>query len=320
MIAATPQKPNGTDQQTPFVDPAFDPQDGFDFSDASDEVSRSMHDKMASLNVFNQGFNSVARHRSQSLASFDPFSVGFEIFTGSMDSSIDPSNMYADDASGTLINVTGHTAYKPTPQSSLIQGRNDSVVERFGQITPPHHTSSRMGEHKSSADSLRRSKVPKLSKSERARDAANSRHAKSRRARARSGSAKSIDSSQDGEEVVKDKREKYREKNRVAAAKCRAKKKDSVDILEERHRQLSADYNFLRRTGRALRDEYSMLRTLALQHTSAVPDCTCTVLHRYNAQSASQVAYGLTGPIVSSPSEGILSPSMHGPTSRTNST
>ncbi|GAB7345565.1 hypothetical protein MBLNU457_3873t1 [Dothideomycetes sp. NU457] len=35
------------------------------------------------------------------------------------------------------------------------------------------------------------------------------------------------------------KRDKYREKNRVAAAKCRAKKKDHVDTLEDSHRTQS---------------------------------------------------------------------------------
>ncbi|EMC98379.1 hypothetical protein BAUCODRAFT_43157, partial [Baudoinia panamericana UAMH 10762] len=63
------------------------------------------------------------------------------------------------------------------------------------------------------------------------------------------------------------KREQYREKNRLAAAKCRAKKKENVDVLEKQHRELNAQNTALRFQERQLRDELSHLRTMALHHT-----------------------------------------------------
>ncbi|KAF1345809.1 hypothetical protein BDV97DRAFT_371846 [Delphinella strobiligena] len=82
------------------------------------------------------------------------------------------------------------------------------------------------------------------------------------------------------------KREKYREKNRVAAAKCRAKKKGHVDQLEETHRTQSALNTALRQTEKSLRDELSFWRTQALQHTF----CNCRPVQEYNMRKAQSLA------------------------------
>ncbi|KAK3069467.1 hypothetical protein LTR53_012172 [Teratosphaeriaceae sp. CCFEE 6253] len=317
--AAAPQA-NGTSQHPAFVDPAFDAQDGFDFDDINEEILRGMQDGESPLNVFHHGFGAVAHLGGQDANPLDPRSADHRMYAAAgAYSSMNPAEMYGGGLVDAFTSSKPQAAFGPTPQSEIINGRSDSVVEKYGHITPPDQTPTEQDDRKKVPRSSRSGKESKLDKSERARNAANSRHAKSKQARAQSGSAKSADGSEDGEEGVEGKREKYREKNRVAAAKCRAKRKDSVDILEERHRQLSADNNFLRRTERALRDEYSMLRTIALQHTPAISECKCAVLHGYNAQKANQVAYGLGGPSVLSPSEGYYSPSMAAGTSRTSS-
>jgi len=82
------------------------------------------------------------------------------------------------------------------------------------------------------------------------------------------------------------KREKYREKNRVAAAKCRAKKKDNVDTLEDRHRTHSVLNVALKQTEQSLRDELSYWRTQALQHSF----CDCQSIQDYNMRKARNLA------------------------------
>ncbi|TKA62633.1 hypothetical protein B0A55_10581 [Friedmanniomyces simplex] len=221
-----------------------------------------------------------------------------------MNSSIDPTEMYAEAG----MEARTPAFMPPTFQTNIAHARSDSVAEKFGQVTPPDSTPPNLGDRKTSTSSSQDSKVEKLTKSERARNAANQRHAKSkqiRQARETRGGSRSSDGAENGEEGVEVKKEKYREKNRVAAAKCRAKKKNSVDGLEGDYRTLNATHNFLTRELRELRDEFSALRTIALQHTSDTQGCRCAGLHEYNRRKASQVAYGLGGPMVMSPSDEI---------------
>jgi len=82
------------------------------------------------------------------------------------------------------------------------------------------------------------------------------------------------------------KRDKYREKNRVAAAKCRAKKKDHVDTLEDSHRTQSVLNAALKQTEQSLRDELSYWRTQALQHSF----CSCQAIQDYNMRKARNLA------------------------------
>lgn len=83
-----------------------------------------------------------------------------------------------------------------------------------------------------------------------------------------------------------DKREKYREKNRVAAAKCRIKKRQQTNNLEEDHRVQSALNKSLKQMEHQLREELSHWRTQALQHTF----CSCASIQEYNLRKAHEVA------------------------------
>lgn len=82
------------------------------------------------------------------------------------------------------------------------------------------------------------------------------------------------------------KKEKYREKNREAAAKCRAKKKEHEGQLEGNHRTQNALNTELKQTEKYLRDELSFWRTQALQHTF----CDCRSIQEYNLQKARNLA------------------------------
>ncbi|TKA82215.1 hypothetical protein B0A55_07510 [Friedmanniomyces simplex] len=252
---ATPSYLSESAFQQALADPAFDPQPGFDFVEANDAVLRGMHDSdAAALNMFtheahSQSSLSTTSHSSaRSPPSFSPYSGATGAFAPGVEF-VDPAGMSTSMLVGDFARIHAPVSLPPTTQSRIAQGRSDSVAERYGQITPPESTPLQKGGHKSSASSSKSGQTTNLVRSGRARHAANQRHAKSKQPRQireeRAGS-KSGESVEEDEEDVETKKEKYREKNRIAAAKCRVKKKDNTDGLEERHRDLQASHNFLK--------------------------------------------------------------------------
>ena len=179
-----------------------------------------------------------------------------------------------------------------TMQAEILAGRTSSASYQYGQVTPPNDNSPvDFGESSEQRNVPDSAEAPRLSAtSERARNAANQRHAKAKKARKDSARSRKSDSpiDEDGEEVD-GKREKYREKNRVAASKCRAKKKTHTEKLEESARQITATNNRLRAEERELRDIFSSLRHMALAHDST-QGCNCSAIHMYNNQRANEAA------------------------------
>jgi hypothetical protein len=108
-----------------------------------------------------------------------------------------------------------------------------------------------------------------------------------------------------GEGEAGDKKERYREKNRCAAAKCRAKKKEDTEGDEVRYRELSTMNSLLKSQVQDLRVELTGLRMHALDHH----DCNCPV-SKYNMYRAKMVILG--GEIPSHPmnlqGSGVLMP------------
>ncbi|PPJ59280.1 hypothetical protein CBER1_04253 [Cercospora berteroae] len=80
-----------------------------------------------------------------------------------------------------------------------------------------------------------------------------------------------------------------RERNRIAAAKTRRKKKRSAKEIEERAREIEQTNTLLHQEVRVLRDEFSTLRYCALSHDPTA-GCKCTPLHRYNEFRAKEIA------------------------------
>lgn len=161
-------------------------------------------------------------------------------------------------------------------QNQIVADRSTTVQQQYGQITPPDET----------IDGMMSAERAKSDKSERARNAANQRHAKSKKAR--KDSRLSQPSSVSDDDDHEDKKERYREKNRLAAAKCRAKKKENIETIEDRHRNLSALNNVLKKQVQELRGELTGLRTHALDHQ----DCNCQI-SKYNINQARRVAMGV---------------------------
>ncbi|KAK3613097.1 hypothetical protein LTR22_028308 [Elasticomyces elasticus] len=302
--------------QQAFADSAFDPPPGFSLAESNNTVLRGMHDSDAAApRVFSHGVHpnsafrsTAARSSPQSLTSFIPFASGTGGFISGMEF-VDPARMSAGMAVDDLTKANVPISLPTTMQTTIAEVCSKSVAEQYGRITPPRSTSPPKGGHKSSASSTRSGQATKLDRSERARHAANQRHARCKHSchiqdeREGSKSTESVDEDED----VDNKKENYREKNRIAAARCRAKKKDNTDDLEGRHRELQVSHNFLKREDRRLRDELSTLRILALQHSPDTTGCTCVDLHKYNRYKASEVARRFSGPIGGSPSDSVLS-------------
>lgn len=134
-------------------------------------------------------------------------------------------------------------------------------------------------------------------KTARARNAANRRHSKAKAARK--------DSHHDDEDSAKagsvspaatdSKTQRLREKNKLAAAKCRSRQRKQVQAIESKCNHLSAANGELKRQFRDLGGELNGLRAFALQHQG----CGCPVAG-YNLNQAKRVAadlqaFGTTG-------------------------
>lgn len=72
-------------------------------------------------------------------------------------------------------------------------------------------------------------------------------------------------------------RSKFLERNRVAASKCRQKKKEWTQNLEDRARDLQKDKNNLRVLVESLSEELYYLKTQCMEHR----DCECDGIRRY---------------------------------------
>lgn len=81
------------------------------------------------------------------------------------------------------------------------------------------------------------------------------------------------------------KREEMLRKNREAAHKCRAKKKDWMTRMDEQHRDLSARNKFLRAELETLRESIFELKDLVLQHT----DCGFAPIETYLQNAVADV-------------------------------
>ena len=184
----------------------------------------------------------------------------------------------------------------PTPPPSLVQSIIVSnckahVSQVFGQITPPED----MEPNSASAPSLKlrsqqRTKggPVKLSKEQRARVAANTRHYKAPKKKKDSKNDNNSCGEEEGSKSQGKNAAVQREKNRIAAAKCRAKKKAVSKVRVAQHREEAARNSFLTREQRELRNEKIRLQNLILAHRPGV--CECHGLHRYNTMQAQRLA------------------------------
>ena len=115
--------------------------------------------------------------------------------------------------------------------------------------------------------------------------------ARSRRSTARSKAQAAIQL--DPHNPEDEKRSKFLERNRIAASKCRQKKKEWTNNLEVRARELQSSKNQLSLIVGSLKNEVMFLKGQMLRHTG----CGCSQIREYltheadNITSASQASY-----------------------------
>lgn len=169
----------------------------------------------------------------------------------------------------------------------FVQDSSGNVAQCLGQIPFPDDARPSKTPDSTHALSILDKSAPKTNRSQRARHAAYSKHAKSKKAREdtqRKGSGQSA--TVEIEKEAEEKRAKNREKNRLAAAKCRAKMKEEEDDLVKRYKMITACNKLMKQQKRDHRNELSKLRLKALSHN--VNECYCNDIHRYNDCKATE--------------------------------
>ena len=176
------------------------------------------------------------------------------------------------------------------PFSNLASDTSAGHQRRYGQLTPPDdrspkteeasenfkqgasessiaEKSTKRGSNANSASTRRRSR-PSSSKQE-APASTTKRSRKGRRP------TKAASNAGEPEEDVK--RERFLERNRVAASKCRQKKKEWTESLEDDERQQKALNSYLTRYVTQLKEELLFLKSECLKHG----DCDCVAIREH---------------------------------------
>lgn len=158
-------------------------------------------------------------------------------------------------------------------------------------------TGGDVGNEPASASETIQERTPAASRSS-ARNTANRRRSKGKAARKDSHHDDEDNASEAGSAslpATDSKTQCFREKNKLASAKCRSRQRKQVQILESKCNHLSAANGELKRQVRDLAGELNGLRAYALQHQG----CNCPVAG-YNLNQARRVAadlqaFGTTG-------------------------
>jgi hypothetical protein len=101
-----------------------------------------------------------------------------------------------------------------------------------------------------------------------------------------------------------------RERNRIAAAKHRIKKRKAIDTLEENARNAGKANEILGQEVRSLRNQLTHWRNLALQHVHGEGGCRCAAIRMYNAERACQLILGAESAAIELPHSSTLQASI----------
>jgi len=231
-------------------------------------------------------------------------------------SNFDPSNIDLANISHFGNGTGGHPSMREnwsnprengSLQSDLIR-RSGKAIQQFGQMTPPddYLTPVVKADAATVADESTQSQedIAKLVRAHRARNAANKRHSNSKKRKGSPLDDAKLEGDEDDDQKTMS---VQRAKNRIAAAKCRAKKKAVSEKMQDIHREGARAHNYLRREVRELRDQKAFLLNALLLHEPGV--CQCDAVHRLNMALAQQMATGVGGmiPQSMSPSQDSMS-------------
>lgn len=148
---------------------------------------------------------------------------------------------------------------------------NDSARAHYGQVTPPddeHDDEALLEQHlreqQQESNDTSPNKKRKRGTGNSAKDSNQSPTKRNRKSNARNAASSKVIDSCKPEDV---RRSKFLERNRVAASKCRQKKKEWTQNMEDRGRGLQKDNNNLRILVDSLRQETLFLKGEMLRHS-----------------------------------------------------
>ena len=197
-----------------------------------------------------------------------PYPAKMEITPPATATDIPADWQFGDSLGGPQIMVN-HIGTDIPPSQAKIQ---------YGQATPPDEQSLREPGLDEVNTALSHQQRPSTSKRESSSSGKSTRSTKRIKKATRSSSV-AEDSVENGEEG--EKRSKFLERNRVAASKCRQKKKEHNAALEQRAKNLERENALLKMTMESLQTEKINLMTQMASHT---PDtCDCHEIHHHLA-------------------------------------
>lgn len=169
-----------------------------------------------------------------------------------------------------------------SPLDTLI---TDNTAEVHGQVTPPTENMALFDGSGSGNDSSLPA-PPEPSKNTRTkRGSAKSGSSNSRKSKKAGGESSSAEQEVDVHDA---KRKRFLERNRVAASKCRQKKKQWMQELENNARKAQSDSKQLHGMVSILREELLRLKGELLKHST----CGCDQISTYLLNEATKVAEG----------------------------
>ncbi|MCJ1305844.1 hypothetical protein MMC08_008661 [Hypocenomyce scalaris] len=209
---------------------------------------------------------------------------------------------------------TQHPMHSPL-HAILTQNMSQETRTQYGQVTPPDDQTPVVFDHPDPPEQIPPQKKPQsntVSKRKRTLQSNNDspQAAPAKRSR-KNGKSRSLDQSSVPDSPKPDdaKRSKFLERNRVAASKCRQKKKEWTSNLETRARELQNSKNQLALMVGSLKDEVLFLKGELLRHTG----CGCEKIREYLNHEVHAMAYpgdsevfeSAASPVGSAPSSGV---------------
>ena len=181
------------------------------------------------------------------------------------------------------------------PQKIAAQGNPGDSYLQYGQVTPPDDTPPHLFQQyeidppESQQQHAPDTETIQGGKRKRGSQTSDNSTKPSKRSRKSSARSKTLAQKPDqaSQNPEDEKRNKFLERNRVAASKCRQKKKEWTSNLESRARELQASKNELAMMVCSYKDEIMFLKGEMLKHTT----CGCDRIRNYLTQEADNIAY-----------------------------
>ena len=243
------------------------------------------------------------------------FDTTLEPFSKSLQAPAEPNSMYGLPTSNSFFNSPYPTKMETTPPQTATDAPTDwqfghglsgtQIAEtlvnslqtdiphakiQYGQATPPDEQSLR----EPGLDEVNSALAhPRPTASKRTSSAPNKSTKSAKRAKT-SPKSVAVDEGSPENSEEGEKRSKFLERNRVAASKCRQKKKEHIAALEQRSKNLERENAMLKMTMESLQTEKIQLMTQMAMHTPE--NCDCSEIHQHLAHFKAKYNNASFGP------------------------